>query len=68
MLNVGDQVELTQDTKMDRAGDRGVVTFKYVPAHCTGVWAVHVQLAGNAHLTAYPYPTGGLLRKIDAEA
>jgi hypothetical protein len=64
-LNVGDTVELTQNTMMDRAGARGVIVRKYTPAHCTGVWSLTVQLDGNEHLTSYPYPTLGLLRKVE---
>lgn len=64
-LNVGDTVELTQNTKMDRAGARGVIVEKYTPAHCTGVWSLTVHLDGNEHLTGYPFFHCGLLRKVE---
>lgn len=65
LLQVGDRVVLTRGTLMDRAGARGVVTRKYVPAHCAGVWSLTVKWDGNVHETSYSYPTGGL---VQAEA
>lgn len=65
MLNVGDKVTLTQTTLMDDAGAVGIVTRKYAPLHCTGVWSVTVRWEGNTHETSYPYPTGGMVTKVE---
>ena len=64
MLAVNDRVELAQNTLMDKAGSRGTVVRKYVPAHCTGAWSITVRWDGNQHDTSYPYPTGGLVRAV----
>jgi len=61
LLKEGDRVVLNESTLMDKAGARGTVVRKYVPAHCTGVWSLTVRWDGNAHDTGYPYPTGGLV-------
>ena len=65
LLQVGDRVTLTQDTLMDKAGTHGTVVYKYVPAHCTGVWSITIQWDGNAHQTGYSYPTGGLVKHAE---
>jgi hypothetical protein len=67
LVSVGDRVELIRSTVMDKAGVRGTVTRKYVPPHCTGVWSITVQWDGNAHETGYPYPTGGLVERVETE-
>lgn len=57
MLNTGDRVTLAQDTLMNKAGVKGTVTQKHVPAHCTGAWYVVVQWDHLEWETTYPYPS-----------
>lgn len=65
LLQIDDRVVLTRATMMDDAGKHGIVTRKYVPAHCTGAWSISIRWDGNAHETSYPYPTGGMVAFAD---
>jgi hypothetical protein len=61
-LEVGDRVRLTRNTAMHDKGALGVVTNKYTPAHCTGVWDVTVLFDGRGFSSKFNYPDGSLER------
>lgn len=66
MLQIGDRVELTMDTLLDRKGKQGVVVGKFTPHWSTGCWEVTVRFDGNFWDTRFHYPTS-LIRKVDTE-
>lgn len=65
-VEIGNRVMLTRDTLMDRGGALGTVIRKYVPSHCTGVWAITIRWDGNAHETGYSYPTD-LVARVEGD-
>ena len=66
MLRVGDRVELTMDTILDRKGTQGTVVSKFTPSWSTGCWEVTVRFDGNYWDTSFNYPTS-YIKKVNMD-